>query len=78
MAQYDEGFGVTFNHNDGGATYFMTATGMEDYKRHVRIMGRWRAYLFFARKLFLSLQRVHGSCVIGNEPKWNRLKGWKP
>lgn len=78
MAKHNMGFGVGFNVNDGGAGWFVSSEGMDEYKRHVSLMGRWRAYLFFARMLYVSLRNTHATCTTGKEPKWKRLKGWCP
>lgn len=78
MAQYNKGFGVSFNDNDGGASIFCTGSGIMDYERHVSIMGRWRARLFFARKLLVALIRVDQTVKKTKyEKNWKRLNGWQ-
>lgn len=78
MARYNDGFGICFNDNDGGATYFVRAQGLEEYRRYVSGMGRWRAKLHFIRLSWIALQRTEEYANVQQEPRWKRLRGWKP
>jgi hypothetical protein len=78
MAKRNDGFGIAFNDNDGGAGWFLSSTGIDDYRRYVDGMGRWRAWFFFARLMWRTLNKVHRICTSGKEPRWKRLRGWKP
>jgi hypothetical protein len=78
VARYNHGFGISFNDNDGGASWFSTREGLEEYRRYARTMGRWRARLFFARLAWRSIQLVEQFSDAKAEPRWRRLRGWKP
>lgn len=78
MARYNDGFGICFNDNDGGAAWFATSQGLDEYRKYVGSMGRWRAKLFFMRKLWIALRNTERVAGVMNEPRWKRLKGWTP
>lgn len=77
MARYNNGFGVSFNDNDGGASVFYSGEGLSDYERHVRIMGRLRARLFFIALLWKSFKQVDSAAKVEKEKLWKPLNGWQ-
>lgn len=50
MAQYNHSFGVSFNDNDGGVSFFANPKTASDVARHIGIFGKWRTrWIFFKR-----------------------------
>ena len=78
MAKHNDGFGISFNDNDGGTGWFASSIGIEEYRRHVRIMGRWRAKLHFLRWVWIALNNTEHFAGVKDEPRWKHLRGWKP
>lgn len=78
MARYNDGFGICFNDNDGGTAWFASSYGIDEYRRHVEIMGRWRARLHFMRWLWIALRNTESVAGVSKKPRWKRLKGWTP
>ena len=58
MAQYNKGFGVSFNDNDGGAVAFVSDSTEEDMIRHYKCLGTWRGRWFFLKIMWRAIRRA--------------------